>query len=1706
MDLSIHGAEPDPTVRVEASRPKTGRPWRDMDYGPFLTASIEAPEPRTNIACKGLAIRLAPEGTAPDTQAILFDTDLLRYAAGWTGNFVALKGVVFDGEHWAYPAINGRQVFGNSVGPGWSHDGHFSDPRTFPYGPLPRERARWNGLYRHGQQVVLSFSVAGTEVFELPGWESMADESAAPLRSEISNLKSQITDGAFTRTIEIGASPHALTLQVAVDPTRDLGFMEAGTLERAPVDGPAGARLAVFSPRSRSAAVPGDLANGLVAHWDFEAAGDGSILDLTKSLSLTPTNHQWASGREGRGLEFKGTGLGALDPSFHLDFMTTDLSVALWVKTSGDGTILAQTLPAGPWVPDGKAVFIRGGRLCFDVGWVGAVESSQAVSPGQWTHVAMTWAHRDGQVSLFVNGISDGPRALKPNRAIPGEAMRLGFSAPNFPSRPYFNGVMDDLRLYRRVLNAAEVAHLAGREGRRELLVAGVVGAPEGARWEASAGGQLRLRIPARPHPVRLKVLLGAVADKNPASFAALLNRTPRPADLAALRQGGPPLWPQAVTTQGKKGPDTAPFAMDTITWPDENPWNSWMRFGGVDFFREGTRAALATWSGDVWIVSGLDDSLKKLTWRRIAAGLFQPLGLKIVDDVIHVLGRDQITRLHDLNGDGEADFYECFNHDTMVTEHFHEFALDLQTDAAGDFYYMKAARHAREALHPQHGSFMKVSRDGARSEILANGFRAPNGLLVTPGGDAYTTDQEGFWMPANRIDRLVPGTFHGNNWSWLPEGKRKDFDLPILWVHPSIDRSPSTLAWVDSPRWAPLQNRLLSFSYGVGRIFLVSTQWVDGVLQGGITPLPLEFDTGLMRARFSPHDGQLYVCGLYGWAGNKTQPGGFFRVRRTDAPLQLVDNLRVAADGLVLEFLQPLDLSSAADPGNYSVQSWGYRWTENYGSPDFKRNGDKGRDRLTVTSVRVARDGRAVFLEIPSIAPSMQMHVQLNVRGADGLAFQTYVHHTVHTLEARPGLTWLKDPVDVRAQGAEDKLQDEQTGLIQTFAAAGGGGTDTRRARLAALFVPGGAPVTPFLAPGPFTCRWQGFIRAELSETVRFSAVGRGAVRVKVNGQAVLTENTLTDAGAPSEPVTLKGGLNAFEAEFESPPGGDAILRVYWEGENLIREPIPPGVLMHEGADPALLLGGERRLGRELFLDRQCSQCHEATPAPPGALAMEALAGAAGLDDAGARFHPAWVAEWLRSPRAVIADARMPALLSGTEAEQATQAADLAAFLATLKGPAVADAPVPATSPELIQRGEETFSTLGCVACHLTADAKPLEADPRRTLAHVRAKWRPAALMKFLLRPEENHAGSRMPNFQLSAAEAESVSAFLLSRGAAPGAAEVGRAERGRELASELGCANCHAITDLPKRNPRPSLAEITARPTGQGCVAEDAADRGAAPDFGFTKGERLALARFLESDLASSRRQVWHEMAEASFRTLRCASCHQREDAADFWFKLEAADPTKKPAANPYDEDEPLEPTIHRQRPPLTLVGEKLRPEWFESFVAGRVAEKPRPKLPARMPAFPAYAKGLAAGFAEQHGFGPRSPAPERPDPELARIGSALIRKGALACVDCHAVGDESALAGKDTVTINFATIPARLTRHYYDRYLQDPPHVLPGTMMPQFSDEKGRTGVTAYFEGDAGRQFEAIRHFMMTLETPGSSKLKAQSSKEVPMTNDQ
>ena len=518
-----------------------------------------------------------------------------------------------------------------------------------------------------------------------------------------------------------------------------------------------------------------------------------------------------------------------------------------------------------------------------------------------------------------------------------------------------------------------------------------VVLAGNGASLSHKDGYQL-LTVPADSN-IKIQLLFSKVELSQLQDKASQISNIE---DLTELTKGGPSQWPQIVETKVKSDSADSAYVVDEITVPYKNPWNSWMRIGGFDFFKNPDKGAICTWDGDVWTFSGLSSG--QLSWKRMAAGLFQPLGLKIVNEKIYVTCRDQITIIHDLNHDGEADYIECFNGDQQVTDHFHEFAMGLQTDSEGNFYYAKSARHAKKALVPQHGALMKVSKDGSKTEIIANGFRAANGVCINPDGTFFVTDQEGHWTPKNRINHVIPNAqnpnFYGNFMGYHNKSD-KDSEMiePLVWLTQKYDRSPAELLWVNSDKWGPLKNSLINLSYGFGRIYVVPHETVSGTMQGGISALRIDdMPTGTMRGRFHPQDGQLYTAGLFAWASSRQErAGGFWRVRYMGKEVMQPVELKATLKGIRVTFSDPI--SSKQDFSQLKVSIWHIERSKGYGSKH------ENEEELKIKSVKVLPDQKSIFIEIENIKVTRGMEISGSIKSASGKAFSINISNTINAL-----------------------------------------------------------------------------------------------------------------------------------------------------------------------------------------------------------------------------------------------------------------------------------------------------------------------------------------------------------------------------------------------------------------------------------------------------------------------------------------------------------------------------------------------------------------------------------------------------------------------------------------------------------------------------------------------------------------------------------
>jgi hypothetical protein len=274
------------------------------------------------------------------------------------------------------------------------------------------------------------------------------------------------------------------------------------------------------------------------------------------------------------------------------------------------------------------------------------------------------------------------------------------------------------------------------------------------------------------------------------------------------------------------------------------------------------------------------------------------------------------------------------------------------------------------------------------------------NGVCVNPDGTFFVTDQEGHWTPKNRINWVKPGGFYGNMWGYHDVTDTSDaaMEQPVCWITNSFDRSPSELVRVESDAWGPLEGALLNFSYGYGKVYVVPYEFVDGQSQGGMCELPIpQFPTGVMRGRFHPASGQLYTCGMFAWAGNQQQPGGFFRVRYTGKPLHVPVGLHARHDGVSITFTGKLDRETAKDPANYAVKIWSLKRTANYGSEHYNER------ILAVTAATLSADATTVKLQIPEISPTWCMEIKYSLTTCTGAPVRGRIHNTIHHLGPGP-------------------------------------------------------------------------------------------------------------------------------------------------------------------------------------------------------------------------------------------------------------------------------------------------------------------------------------------------------------------------------------------------------------------------------------------------------------------------------------------------------------------------------------------------------------------------------------------------------------------------------------------------------------------------------------------------------------------------------
>ncbi len=600
----------------------------------------------------------------------------------------------------------------------------------------------------------------------------------------------------------------------------------------------------------------------------------------------------------------------------------------------------------------------------------------------------------------------------------------------------------------------------------------------------------------------------------------------------------------------------------------------------------------------------------------------------------------------------------------------------------------------------------------------------------------------------------------------------------------------------------------------------------------------------------------------------------------------------------------------------------------------------------------------------------------------------------------------------------------------------------DARVARQVALYVPAGQAASAFTDPGQVAAVWEGKLNLAARSRLIFTLEGTGQAKLSVDGE------TLCDSiGTPSERKRLRSGEHDIKIEYTGPAEGAAQLRLFWEGRDFGKEPVPAGAFTHDTADPLLTKQGQLRHGHHLISERRCAACHGG----------EAAADGPHLDGVGDRLETAWLAAWIADPKAHRASARMPKLFGGDDGAQ--KAADIAHFLSP---PREAVTPA-AADPEAVKAGGHLFHDQGCIGCHTLGDKG--DAD-RIALAGVGHKFRPGALAAFLRDPTQHHPATRMPSFGLDEAEGAALAAFLrsLAKAEKPPTPD-GDPKRGELLFEQSGCINCHPTGTAKSALPAPKAL---------GELASGACE---AADFAFGEGELEAIAAALRSQAP---RHVPAEYASHQYTALRCSACHGRDGAPAYRETFAGEVAHLAPPPPPVEEGKAAK---EAEIPHLDHLGFKLLPEWRARLFGGEIDPKVRHWLPARMPAFPGRAAGLNTGFSHLAGLPDKTPATPAPEPAEVEAGSALAGITGFSCGTCHGIGDKPAFAVFEGEGPNFRDAGARLRGEYFHLWMNDPARLWPGTIMPKYATD-GKTPLTQHYDGDATQQFDAIHGYLRSL----------------------
>jgi probable HAF family extracellular repeat protein/parallel beta-helix repeat protein len=212
---------------------------------------------------------------------------------------------------------------------------------------------------------------------------------------------------------------------------------------------------------------------GEVSYWKFDEGSGTTAYDSAGSNNGSVYGAQWTTGQIDGALSFDGLNdyVNVGDPiDESLDFGAADsFSISAWIRTNTDSPIVYKRRCSGPGgvYYEGYGFQLWAEKLFFAIedtsGANAQIFANTIVADNQWHHVVAVRDTGENKLYLYADGSSDATPAtdattgtLATSRSFHIGRRDLTFS----PGYVFFEGTIDDVRIYNRALSAVEIQQL----------------------------------------------------------------------------------------------------------------------------------------------------------------------------------------------------------------------------------------------------------------------------------------------------------------------------------------------------------------------------------------------------------------------------------------------------------------------------------------------------------------------------------------------------------------------------------------------------------------------------------------------------------------------------------------------------------------------------------------------------------------------------------------------------------------------------------------------------------------------------------------------------------------------------------------------------------------------------------------------------------------------------------------------------------------------------------------------------------------------------------------------------------------------------------------------------------------------------------------------------------------------------------------------